>query len=98
MKVFKNLTAFEWDRGNKDKNLNKHRVTNEECEEVFFDFNKKIAVDGLHSGTEERYILLGKTKSERCLFLIFTVRNDKVRIISARDLNRKEKSLYEKEN
>jgi len=56
---------FVWDKGNIDKNWLKHQVTNRECEEVFFDRNKKIYKDKLHSSKEERYILLGKTKKGR---------------------------------
>lgn len=98
MKVFKEPFAFEWDKGNKDKNLIKHKVTDEECEEVFFDPQKKAANDIFHSNREERNIIIGKTKLGRYLFLVFTTRENKIRIISARDLNRKERSLYEKEN
>ncbi|PIS08075.1 hypothetical protein COT78_00025 [Candidatus Berkelbacteria bacterium CG10_big_fil_rev_8_21_14_0_10_43_13] len=98
MKVFKKPYAFEWDKGNKDKNFVKHKVTDEECEEVFFDPKKKIVNDIFHSDREDRHIIIGKTKFGRYLFLVFTTREDKIRIISARDLNRKERSLYEKEN
>lgn len=98
MQVFKNPLAFEWDEGNKDKNFVKHKVTNEECEEIFFDPKKKIAEDIFHSGKEQRNIVIGKTKLGRYLFLVFTIRNNKVRIISARDLSKKERFLYEKEN
>jgi len=98
MKVFKKPYAFEWDKGNKDKNFVKHKVTDEECEEVFFDPKKKIVNDIFHSDREDRHIIIGKTKFDRYLFLVFTTREDKIRIISARDLNRKERSLYEKEN
>ena len=87
---------FIWDRGNIDKNWKKHQVTNQECEEVFFDENKRISKDVLHSEKEKRYILLGKTKKDRLLFVILTLRNKKVRIISARNVNRKEVKLYEK--
>ncbi|HIE24125.1 MAG TPA: BrnT family toxin, partial [Candidatus Korarchaeota archaeon] len=52
--------------------------------------------DKLHSKEEERFILLGKTKKERVLFVVFTIRNDKIRIISVRDINKKERRLYEK--
>ncbi len=86
---------FEWDRGNKNKNYKKHGVTDQECEEVFFDLRKKILRDILHSHHEDRYILLGETKRERRLFVAFTMRSDKLRVISARDLNKKEKKLYE---
>ena len=74
----------------------KHQVTNRECEEVFFDKNKKISKDVLHSNKEKRYILLGKTKKDRLLFIIFTIREKKIRIVSARDINKKEVRLYEK--
>ena len=86
---------FQWDKGNKEKNSSKHGVADRECEEVFFDQQKKIFKDTLHSGSEDRLILLGKTKNERTLFIVFTVRDEKVRIISARDLNRKERHLYD---
>jgi len=93
---FEKIIGFEWDKGNKDKN-SKHKVVDEECEEVFFDKNKKILKDVLHSREEERYILLGKTKKSRLLFLVFTIRKNLFRVISARDLSRKEYKLYENE-
>jgi hypothetical protein len=87
---------FQWDKGNKDKNWERHKVANRECEEIFFDKNKRIFKDNLHSKKEERFILLGKTKRGRLLYTVFTIRNKKIRIISARDINKKEKHLYEK--
>ena len=96
MITIRELIQFIWDKGNFDKNWLKHRVTNRESEEVFFDKNKKIAEDRFHSDKEERYIILGKTKGKRLLFIVFTLRGKKVRIISARDMNKKERSLYEK--
>lgn len=92
----KEPTEFVWDRGNKDKNWVEHKVTNEEGEETFLDKNKKIYKDKLHSNKEERYILIGKTKGQRLLYLVFTLRDKKARVISARDINRKERRLYEK--
>jgi len=92
--TYRKIIKFIWDKGNIDKNWIKHKVTNRECEEVFFDRNKKIYKDRLHSGKEERHILLGKTKKGRLLYAVFTVRNKKIRIISARDINRKERKLY----
>ena len=89
---------FEWDDGNKDKNWIKHRVARTEAEEVFFDANKKLLRDIIHSSSEDRYILLGKTLAGRLLFIVFTIRGNKIRVISARDMNRKEKPLYEEEN
>lgn len=90
--------AFQWDTWNSHKNLKKHHVADEECEEVFFDEKRKIFRDILHSGTEERYILLGKTKRNTVLFVVFILRRTTIRIISARPLNRKEFHLYEKKN
>ena len=94
--MFSQISGFEWDEGNRDKNERKHRVTSKECEEAFFDGQKKIIKDPLHSGKEQRYILLGKTKVHRRLFIVFTIRKLFVRVISARDLNKKEYPLYEK--
>ena len=93
---YKETIDFIWDKGNIDKNWAKHKVTNRECEEVFFDEDKKISKDKLHSNQEERLILLGKTKKGRVLYTVFTIRNSKVRIISSRDINSQEKKLYEK--
>lgn len=94
MKILKQPIQFQWDKGNQSKNWGKHRVSDEECEEVFFDLRKKSFKDTLHSHKEPRYILLGKTKQERSLFIAFTIRNKKIRVISARDLKRKERNLY----
>lgn len=94
MKVIKGAVIFEWDKGNIDKNLLAHGVRNEECEEVFFDQEKRVLRDALHSRQEKRYIIIGKTKKSRLLFIIFMIRKDKIRVISARDLNKKEEPLY----
>ena len=96
-RTLKNVIGFDWDSGNKEKNLSKHGVKNEECEEVFFDHNKKILRDKIHSGKEERHILIGNTKKQRLIFLVFTIRRNKIRIISARDLNKKEYKFYEQQ-
>jgi uncharacterized DUF497 family protein len=96
MKTLKDALEFEWDEGNKGKNLKTHGVTDGESEEVFFDSEKKIFKDVLHSGAEERHILLGQTKQKKILFVAFTKRKNKIRIISSRPINKKEKHLYEK--
>jgi uncharacterized protein len=98
MKVTREPIEFEWDKGNIDKNFTAHGVKNEECEEVFFDPNKRMLRDPLHSNKEKRYVIIGKTKKQRILFIVFTRRKQKVRIISARDLNKKEKHLYEEKS
>jgi len=97
MRILGKPLEFEWDKGNKGKSLAKHQVTNEECEEGFFDNRKKILKDILHSGKEDRYILLGRTKKKRLLFVVFTAGKKKLRVISARDLNKKERRLYYEE-
>jgi uncharacterized protein len=90
-----NPVTFIWDKGNERKNLEKHGVTAQEVEEVFFDPQKKLLGDKFHSGKEDRYLLIGQTKRQRLLFVAFTIRNRRIRAISARDLNKKERLLYE---
>ena len=96
MKIFPDPIAFEWDKGNIDKNLKKHKVTNQETEETFSNNPFVISEDIKHSRKEKRFQALGKTNKGRLLFLSFTIRNDKVRIISIRDMSKKEKIMYEK--
>jgi len=96
MKRSRKIIQFDWDKGNSGKNWQSHKVSDEECEEAFFDPGKKVLKDAPHSLGEERFILLGRTIVSRILFIVFTLRNNKIRIISARDLNKKEKILYEK--
>ncbi|MBI2100927.1 MAG: BrnT family toxin [Candidatus Vogelbacteria bacterium] len=98
MKWLDQLQTFDWDQGNQNKNFIKHQVTDEECEEVFFDPQKRVARDEIHSDQESRYLLLGETKRERLLFVVFAIRGEKIRIISARDLNKRERNLYEETN
>jgi len=88
---------FEWDRGNINKNLDKHGVTDQECEEVFFDTELLAYYDRGHSVKEDRYYALGKTLAGRGLFVVFTIRENKIRVISARDMSKKERKVYEKE-
>ena len=96
MKTFKSALEFEWDKGNIEKNR-KHDVGDKESEEAFLDENKVIFKDLLHSGVEERFILIGKTKKKRVLYAVFTMRKSRVRIISCRDINKSERSLYDKD-
>jgi len=93
---FPELVKFVWDEANRYKNLEKHNVSVDEIEQIFFDKKKKTFLDIVHSGKELRYRLIGKTKNGRLLFVVFTVRSNKIRVISARDLNKKEHVLYEK--
>ncbi|MFA6518308.1 MAG: BrnT family toxin [Candidatus Shapirobacteria bacterium] len=89
-------TDFEWDAGNEDKNWLKHQVSKSECEEIFFDPEKIELRDSEHSKIEDRLIVLGKTKKEKLLFVVYTRRKDKIRVISARTADKKEEKLYEK--
>jgi len=93
MQVFKNPHSFQWDKGNIDKNWLKHKITNQDCEKAFYDHHKRVLKDKMHSGKEAGYILLGKA-NKQILFIVFTLRRNKVRVISARRINRKEKKLY----
>lgn len=92
---FDNFSGFQWDRGNIDKNLIRHNVENWECEQVFF--NKPILVleDTRHSLSEKRWAAFGKTDLDRLLVVVFTKRGNMLRVISARDMNKKEKQFYE---
>lgn len=92
---FSQPIEFQWDNGNIGKNL-KHDVTDAEAEQVFFDRDKVITEDILHSGKEKRFIVIGKTKEKRLLYTIFTMRGKYIRIISSRDNNKREVQYYEK--
>jgi len=93
--LLKDVEGFDWDRGNKDKNWKKHKVIAKESEEVFAKKPRFIAEDKKHSTVEKRYMLWGITKKKRKLIVVFTIRNEKIRIISARDMNKKERRFYE---
>lgn len=71
---YKEPAEFIWDKGNQDKNWLKHEVTNREAKEVFFDKKKKIYKDVFHSRNEDRFIILGKTRKIRLLYIVFTIR------------------------
>ena len=90
------LQGFNWDDGNAEKNWVKHKITPEECEKVFNDVFLLILYDKLHFKKEIRYYALGKIINNRFLFIAFTVRGDKIRVISARDMNKQERKIYAK--
>lgn len=89
--------SFEWDKGNKDKNFRKHNVSIKDAEDVFNNEPKFFFIDKKHSSREKRIGLFGRTDNDRKLSIVFTVRGDKVRIITARDMSKKERSAYEKQ-
>lgn len=86
---------FEWDRGNQDKSYKKHGISPNECEEIFLDERLLVIPDLRHGEKEERFIAIGKTSSAKVLFCVFTMRGEKIRVISARMANKKERVLYE---
>lgn len=88
-------TGFDWDAGNANKNWEKHRVTDFECEELFFNEPLVVRRDSRHSQREARYYALGQTDQGRWLFVVFTLRGTLVRVISARDMNRNERRIYQ---
>jgi uncharacterized DUF497 family protein len=86
--------GFDWNEGNREKNK-KHGVENVEIEELFFNPPFIILPDTKHSNTEERYFCFGTTYSKKKLLIVFTVRDGKIRPISARAMNAKERKYYE---
>jgi len=88
-------TGFERDAGNAEKNWELHQVSRAECEQVFFNRPIRVAPDEKHSGQEPRRAALGRTNRGRLLSVVFTVRGTLVRVISARDMSRNERRLYE---
>lgn len=95
--MWEQLEGFEWDAGNLHKSWEKHGVTPQEAEEIFFNEPLIVAEDAAHSGIEQRYFALGRTHEGRHLFVVFTVRSVRIRVISARPMNKKERTLYGKE-
>jgi len=92
------IDGFDWDEGNRDKNWLKHLVSNRESEELFFNRPLIVAADTKHSELEERYFALGQTNDGRQLFVSFTIRLNKIRVISARDMSQKERVRYAQAN
>ena len=89
-------TGFEWDEGNAHKNWERHQVSPEEAEDVFFNEPLAVRSDVRHSRQERRYYALGQTGGGRYLFVAFTIRRSLLRVISVRDMNRKERDAYAK--
>jgi len=92
------VTGFDWDSGNAAKSERKHGVSCREAEEIFHNEPLVVALDAAHSDAETRYHALGCTDEGRLLHATFTVRGEKLRVISIRQMNRKEKSIYESQS
>jgi hypothetical protein len=86
--------GFDWDEGNQGKNWEKHRVSDGEAEEIFFNDPLIAGVDVAHSTKERRYSALGQTDAHRPLFVVFTIRKRLIRIISAREMTSRELRRY----
>ncbi len=88
------LTGFEWDARNSAKSATKHGVSPEEAERVFAQRPLLVQADVKHSQAEARVCAWGRTSAGRLLSVIFTRRADKIRVISARPMSRKERKVY----
>lgn len=88
------VTGFDWDEANMRKNWEKHEVSPFECEQFFF--NRPLVVHASEGSNrkEERYYALGKTNDSRRLFVVFTMRGENIRVISARPMSRFERKVY----
>lgn len=95
--ILGSVTGFDWDLSNIDKNWKKHKVSVQEAESIFFNEPLVILSDEKHSSQEIRFAAFGKTDDNRKLAVVFTLRGNNIRVISARDMNRKEvNDVYEK--
>jgi uncharacterized DUF497 family protein len=86
--------GFDWDKGNLDKNRLKHHVEAHEAEQVFFNDPLVVISDQKHSVSEDRFAAFGKTNDGRKLAIVFTKRINLLRVISVRDMNKKERKFY----
>jgi uncharacterized DUF497 family protein len=95
MDRLRECTGFEWDDGNATKNWRKHDVSQSECEQVFFNRPLILRRDGKHSDLEPRYYVLGSTDIGRLLFMVFTIRGERIRVISARNMTELEEQRFQ---
>lgn len=87
---FSKITSFEWDQGNIE-HIKRHKVSIDECEQVFVYSEIKALKDIKHSFSEERFKAFGMTLNGRLLALVFTIRKGKLRVLTARDQSKKER-------
>jgi uncharacterized DUF497 family protein len=86
--------GFDWTGGNAEKNWDRHQVSPLEAEQVFFNSPLLAGEDESHSQQEKRLFALGQTDEGRELFVAFTIRGRKLRVVSARDMSRRERKVY----
>jgi uncharacterized DUF497 family protein len=94
------IAGFDWDAGNARKSIDKHDVSQAEAEQVFFNEPLLTVSDAKHSANEQRIHALGRTDDGRLLHVTFTLRDKdtKIRVISARDMSRKERGYYDQDS
>lgn len=92
--IISKCEGFEWDEGNPNKNWHLHRVTDAECEDVFFNLSLIVAADAKHSKRERRFFALGRTENNRRLFIAFAIKENLICVISARDMTKSEQRKY----
>lgn len=93
--ILAQIEGFDWDEHNTGKNVLGHNVSQAEAEEMFFHVPVLLFDDVKHSAREPRFLLYGITAAGRPLTAAFTIRANRIRVISIRDMNRKERRKYE---
>ena len=91
---FEDIEGFQWDEANASKNWTRHWVSQTEAEQIFVNRPVVVIGDVAHSGTEARYFSFGRTDGGRLLTVVFTVRGQLLRVISARPMSRRERRGY----
>ena len=92
--MVRGLKGFDWNAANWRKSEIKHGIAASEAEEVLLG-DPLCQVDVRHSETEQRYVALGSTSEGRRLFVAFTIRRNRVCVISARPMSRRERQIHE---
>lgn len=96
---WKLVEGFDWDGGNARKSIDKHGVSQAEAEQVFFGLSLLVVTDERHSEMEPRFHALGETGDRRRLHVTLTTRDGGrlIRIISARDMSRRERKVHDEQ-
>lgn len=92
------MIKFEWDKGKAKSNLQKHKVSFEEVMTIWNDELTVFLHDPSHSDNEPRYMMIGYSSKNNLLFVSFTERNQRIRIISARKATKYERKRHEEHN
>ncbi len=87
-------TGFDWDHGNAPKVRTRHEMDPGECEQAFLREPFIVSADAKHSDSERRWRALGRTYADRYLYVVFILRGSLIRVVQARNMNRKERRSY----